>query len=78
MIKRSAVSVVALAFASLASAATAQPSGTGAALERNFDSLISSAEQMSWLEQMSSAPNHVGSPHEPQVRQGLTHPAPTA
>jgi len=64
MIKRSAVSVVALAFASLASAATAQPSGTGAALERNFDSLISSAEQMSWLEQMSSAPNHVGSPHD--------------
>ena len=26
--------------------------------------MINSADQMSWLEQMSSAPNHVGSPHD--------------
>jgi N-acetylated-alpha-linked acidic dipeptidase len=32
--------------------------------EAAFDRMISSAEQQSWLEQMSSAPNHVGSPHD--------------
>jgi N-acetylated-alpha-linked acidic dipeptidase len=34
------------------------------ALERNFDALISSADQQQWLEQMSSEPNQVGSPHD--------------
>ena len=32
--------------------------------KRNFDALISSADQMQWLQQMSSEPNHVGSPHD--------------
>ena len=60
MIMRSAVSLVALAFASIASA---QPSGSPQVLEKSFDALISPAEQTAWLQQMSSAPNHVGAPH---------------
>jgi N-acetylated-alpha-linked acidic dipeptidase len=42
----------------------AQPSGSSQAFEQRFDSLISPAEQMGWLQQMSSAPNQVGSPHD--------------
>jgi N-acetylated-alpha-linked acidic dipeptidase len=63
MIKQ-AVSIAALAFALASTAAAAQPSGTAHALEKNFDSMISTADQLSWLQQMSSAPNHVGSPHD--------------
>jgi N-acetylated-alpha-linked acidic dipeptidase len=33
-------------------------------LETRFDSHIDIKEMRSWLEQMSSAPNHVGSPHD--------------
>ena len=33
-------------------------------LERRFDSDLSAAQQRSWMEQMSSAPNHVGSAHD--------------
>ena len=62
MIKRTMVSLVALALAS--TAASAQPAGTSQALEKNFDALISTTDQQAWLEQMSSAPNHVGSPHD--------------
>jgi N-acetylated-alpha-linked acidic dipeptidase len=32
--------------------------------EQRFDAQISAAEQQQWLQQMSSAPNHVGSPHD--------------
>ena len=63
MIIRAAVSFAALAVA-LASAAPAQPSGSSQALEKTFDALISPAEQLQWLQQMSSAPNQVGSPHD--------------
>ena len=49
---------------SSASGAAAQPSGTPQALEKNFDALISPADQQQWLQQMASAPNHVGSPHD--------------
>ena len=35
----------------------------GKVLERAFDAQISSADQLAWLKDMSSAPNHVGSPH---------------
>lgn len=34
------------------------------ALEKKFDALINAADQAAWLEQMASAPNHVGSPHD--------------
>ena len=61
---RAASSLAVLAFALLGSGAAAQPSGTPQALEKNFDALISSADQVSWLQQMASAPNHVGSPHD--------------
>ncbi|MFL6758340.1 transferrin receptor-like dimerization domain-containing protein [Sphingomonas sp.] len=61
MIKAS-VCLAALALAS--TTAAAQPSGTAQALERSFDAQISSADQLAWLQQMSSAPNHVGSPHD--------------
>ncbi len=60
-----AVSLAALGVALASTAATAaQPSGPAQALEQRFDALISSADQLTWLQQMSSAPNHVGSPHD--------------
>ncbi|MGN6589637.1 MAG: transferrin receptor-like dimerization domain-containing protein [Sphingomicrobium sp.] len=63
MIKRSfGVAITALALAS--TAAIAQPAGTPQTLEKSFDALISSADQLAWLEQMSSEPNQVGSPHD--------------
>ena len=34
------------------------------ALESRFDAAISSEDQLAWLKDMSSAPNHVGSPHD--------------
>ena len=49
------------ALALIATAATAQPSGQ--ALEQRFDGMISTADQLGWLQTMSSAPNHVGAPH---------------
>jgi N-acetylated-alpha-linked acidic dipeptidase len=55
-----------LASAAIALAATpaiAAPA-SGPALEKNFDALISAADQQQWLKEMSSAPNHVGSPHD--------------
>ena len=58
---------LALAFlASVASAAIVTPAmaADSAALEQRFDSQISAADQLQWLQQMSSAPNHVGSPHD--------------
>src|SRR5580698_11658382 len=33
-------------------------------LEQRFDADLSAADLRSWLKQMSSAPNHVGSPHD--------------
>jgi len=58
MIKRTVVSIAALAVA-LVAPASAQPS----ALEQRFDAMISPADQLGWLQDMSSAPNHVGAPH---------------
>jgi N-acetylated-alpha-linked acidic dipeptidase len=37
---------------------------TEAQLEQRFDADLSAADLRAWLEQMSSAPNHVGSPHD--------------
>jgi N-acetylated-alpha-linked acidic dipeptidase len=44
--------------------ALAAPAYDREALERSFDALINPAEQQQWLQQMSSEPNHVGSPHD--------------
>jgi N-acetylated-alpha-linked acidic dipeptidase len=43
---------------------TSAAAATEAQLEQRFDADLSAAELRSWLEQMSSAPNHVGSPHD--------------
>jgi len=49
----------------LSSMAAAQPAAdTAKANEAAFDAGISSQDQLDWLKQMSSAPNHVGSPHD--------------
>lgn len=50
------------AFAAVAVAAPA--AAQDKAVEQRFDSMISAADQQQWLQQMSSAPNHVGSPHD--------------
>jgi N-acetylated-alpha-linked acidic dipeptidase len=64
MMVRTATSLAALACALVSVAAAAQPAGPAQALEQRFDSMISTADQLQWLQQMSSAPNHVGSPHD--------------
>ena len=50
----------------LAGAAPAQMTGgqDAKAIEARFDASISSADQLGWLRDMASAPNHVGSPHD--------------
>jgi N-acetylated-alpha-linked acidic dipeptidase len=53
-----------VALACLAAPALAAPAPGTQALEKNFDALINPAEQQQWLQQMSSEPNHVGSPHD--------------
>jgi N-acetylated-alpha-linked acidic dipeptidase len=52
-----------ICLAALAAAAPAQPIGQKA-LEGAFDAQIDPHEEMEWLRTMSSAPNHVGSPHD--------------
>ncbi len=42
-----------------------------AALEARFDAAISSEDQLAWLKDMSSAPNHVGSPHDRANAEGI-------
>jgi N-acetylated-alpha-linked acidic dipeptidase len=44
--------------------ALAQAPMTQRSLEAAFDAGMSSADQIEWLRTMSSAPNHVGSPHD--------------
>lgn len=41
------------------------------ALEARFDAAISSEDQLAWLKDMSSAPNHVGSPHDKANAEGI-------
>ena len=53
-----------VAFVCLAAPAPAAPAGDSQAVERSFDSLINPTDLQQWLEQMSSEPNHVGSPHD--------------
>jgi N-acetylated-alpha-linked acidic dipeptidase len=53
-----------VAFAFTAAPVLALPAASAQALEKNFDALISPADQQQWLQQMASEPNHVGSPHD--------------
>ena len=46
---------------------TAAAPAPHAALEARFDASISSADQMAWLKDFASAPNHVGSPHDKMI-----------
>lgn len=62
MSARSALAAMAIALVA-AQPLGAQTVGT-AATEKAFDAQISSADQLAWLKEMSSAPNHVGSPHD--------------
>jgi N-acetylated-alpha-linked acidic dipeptidase len=52
------------ALLTVAAPALAAPATDPQALEKSFDALISPAEQQQWLQRMSAAPNHVGSPHD--------------
>ena len=56
-------SVAAVALASAAGAQLA-PGADRQAVERAFDAGVSAQDQIGWLRQLSSAPNHVGSPHD--------------
>jgi N-acetylated-alpha-linked acidic dipeptidase len=56
--------LVSAAFLFSAGPALAAPLADTQSLEKSFDALISPAEQQQWLQQMSSEPNHVGSPHD--------------
>ena len=53
-----------LPFAFTAAPALAAPGGDSPAVEKSFDALINPIDLQRWLEQMSSEPNHVGSPHD--------------
>ncbi|MEO8742722.1 MAG: transferrin receptor-like dimerization domain-containing protein [Lysobacteraceae bacterium] len=71
--------VIACAMVSFGAGAATEPAGTPGSsmrgfsaehasreltLEQRFDAQIDPAEQSAWLKQMSSQPNHVGSPHD--------------
>jgi N-acetylated-alpha-linked acidic dipeptidase len=58
------VFLASVALAALAAPAFAAPPADPQALEKSFDALISATDQQQWLQQMASAPNHVGSPHD--------------
>ena len=47
-----------------AASAPAPAPASAAGMERDFDAAISAEEMRTWLEQLSSEPNHVGSPHD--------------
>ncbi|MBU3078550.1 transferrin receptor-like dimerization domain-containing protein [Sphingomonas quercus] len=59
-----AASAAAISAAAISAALAQQPPHDGPALEQAFDAAISSEDQLAWLKTMSSAPNHVGSPHD--------------
>ena len=56
------VALASMTNAAVAQTVPAQPDAS--AIEHAFDAQISSADQLAWLKDMSSAPNHVGSPHD--------------
>jgi N-acetylated-alpha-linked acidic dipeptidase len=57
------VAVIASLLASAAAPGTAW-GAPDAALESRFDASISAADQLAWMKDMASQPNHVGSPHD--------------
>ncbi|MDB5686446.1 MAG: folate hydrolase, partial [Rhizorhabdus sp.] len=63
-IARIALMIAASAAALATGAAGWADSVPNRSLETAFDAQISSADQLAWLKDMASAPNHVGSPHD--------------
>ena len=74
-IRTRAPAAVGLSLAGMVAAEAPAPAGdmlgfsaAGAAaeqqLEQRFDANLSAAELRAWMQQLSSAPNHVGSPHD--------------
>ncbi len=61
---RFATLTTATAAIALAAAAASGAPRDPKALEATFDAQVSSADQVGWLKEMSSAPNQVGSPHD--------------
>ena len=68
---RAAALAFGFTFSVFAAAATAPMTGftpaaaqSQAALERDFDAALSSTEMSTWMQQLSAAPNHVGSDHD--------------
>ncbi|MFW2851977.1 transferrin receptor-like dimerization domain-containing protein [Sphingomonas sp. TX0543] len=54
-----------VALAAMAAGGLAQSAPTDSkAIEARFDQQVSSADQLAWLKEMASEPNHVGSPHD--------------
>ncbi len=53
-----------LVFSLLAGSALSPALAADAALEATFDASISSQDQLDWMKDMASLPNHVGSPHD--------------
>ncbi len=64
MIFRTLALAAMLGTSALATSGDAQVSLQQAAHEKTLDASVSAPEQMAWLKQMTSAPNHVGSPHD--------------
>ncbi len=62
MIRRLASLTLATLF--FAGSALSQTGSGDSSIEARFDAGVSSADQLAWLEEMASAPNHVGSPHD--------------
>lgn len=59
-----AKSLLLLTIAHISAAPVIAASADRAALEASFDEGVSAQDQLGWLQQMSSEPNHVGSPHD--------------
>jgi N-acetylated-alpha-linked acidic dipeptidase len=62
MLRKSVSSL--LVFSLLAGSALSPALAVDAPLEAKFDAAISSQDQLDWMKDMASQPNHVGSPHD--------------
>jgi N-acetylated-alpha-linked acidic dipeptidase len=64
MVRIALPSVVIASLLAGSTLAQTQPADTEASIETRFDARISSADQLTWLKDMASEPNQVGSPHD--------------
>ena len=61
--RTSALAILLASSALISAQLSAQVSPQQAAREKSLDASVSAAEQMAWMKDMASAPNHVGSAH---------------